>query len=107
MKKIFVLFLAILAMACFSVPVFAADWTTFESATGVKLSANVSAAYAAGTDGVSYAAVTHNPKGMIRSYGTASDTTYIYYATSNQVSGWSGTDSGAFTSDTWTQIGKE
>ena len=77
MKKIFVLFLAILIMAVFSVPVFAADkWSTFENATGVKLSKNVTAHYYS-SSGASYSATTYNSKGT-KTYGAASDSTWIY-----------------------------
>ncbi len=114
MRKIFVLFLAIFVMTVFSVPVFAAAQKSSDGSltlgatkmTTVRLSANVSAAYDAETSGASYAASTYNSKGNDKSYGTASDTTYIYYAAGNQVSDWSGADSSSFTSDTWTQVGE-
>ena len=113
MKKIFVFFLAILVMALFSVPAFAAQESSDGSltlgatkTTTVRLSANVSAAYAAATLGVSYATITYNSKGNDKSYGTASDTTYIYYAATNKVSGWTDTDSSTFTSPAWQKIGE-
>ena len=80
MKKIFVLFLSIFAMACFSMPAFAGSVTM--GSTTLDLSANVLASYYGGTGttaGTSYAATTFNPKGNGKAYGVASDTTYITY----------------------------
>ena len=113
MKKIFVLFLAILAMVCFSTASFASCKTAQTESIAldsggdatVGLSANVVATYC--SSGTTYAAVSHNPKGVDRSYGTASDTTYIYYATGNAASGWTDEDSSTFTSPTWTKVGGE
>ena len=113
MKKIFVLFLAVLIVALFSTASFAScktgqtDKIPLDSGgkADVKLSANVEASYC--SNGSSYAAVTYNSKGMGRSYGTASDTTYIYYTTGDKTSGWSATNASdaKFTSG-WTQIGE-
>ena len=100
MKKVLLLFLAILAMAMFSVPVFAANWTTFENATGVKLSANVSATYAAGTSGASYSATTYNSKGT-KTYGAASDSTWIYSAAGVGTTAGTSGDSSDFTAAGW------
>ena len=82
MKKILLFLLAIFAMALFSAPAFAAQTNgnmgTTTHATSVRLSANVVSSYL-GATGVSYAAITFNPKGIGKCYGTASDTTYITY----------------------------
>jgi len=109
MKKILVLFLTILIMAMFSIPVFADTFTmgSGNSTATVELSANVEAKYNGASDGSSYAAATYNSKGMGRAYGTASDTTYIYYTSATGASSALGaaTNSSAFSG--WTQIGKE
>ena len=119
MKKIFVLFLAILAMACFSVPVFAVETGSDGSltmgssptSTTVRLSANVVARYHSAS-GTSYSAATYNDKGVGRDYGTASDTTYVYYqaATGDSVAGLptlANGDSRDVTSGNWIQVGGE
>jgi len=87
MKKIFAVFLAIFAMAYFSMPAFAcqdgSDGSlpmTSDNSTSVGLSANVIAKYCAGgTNGTSYSAATYNPKGTGKTYGIASDSTTIVY----------------------------
>jgi len=115
MKKIFVLFLAIFAMAMFSMPAFAFKMGTSDNTT-VDLSANVGAAYNGGTNGISYAAATYNPKGTGKAYGTASDTTYIYYKTETSDNETAGAEdalgsaanasAATFTDTTkWTQLG--
>ena len=106
MKKIFVLFLAILAMAVFSAPVFAFTMGS-NSTTTVELSANVEAKYNGANDGSSYAAATYNSKGMGRAYGTASDTTYIYYTPATGASSALGTATNSSAFSGWTQIGGE
>ena len=89
MKKIFAVFLAIFAMAYFSMPAFAAvqcknssigdgsiELSKDNDAT-VGLSQNVEARYCSDTG--SYSAITHNPKGMGKLYGVASDSNAITY----------------------------
>ena len=108
MKKIFAVFLAIFAMAYFSMPAFA-DTLTMGSgtnSTSVELSKNVTAKYNGATDGSSYAAVTYNSNGTGKTYGTSSDTTYIYYADDDKVSDFAKTDSSDFTSGDWKQLGE-
>ena len=78
MKKIFVLFLAIFAMAYFSMPAFATTGSVTMGDTSVDLSANVDANYYGGT-GTNYSADTYNPKGVGIAYGVTSDSTYIFY----------------------------
>jgi len=98
MKKIFVLFLSIFAMACFSMPAFATDeWTTFSDDTGVKLSANVTAKYVEANSGTSYAAATTNSKGT-KKYGVASDSSWIYSDIGTTLAGIKSADSSAFSS---------
>ena len=119
MKKIFVLFLAILIMAIFSVSVFADGHITCGAEQSGKvqlgadgnctdefgLSMNVTAGYC--SDGDSYAAATYNSKGT-KTYGTASDTTNIYYKTGDQTDGWDKDDASAaqFDTDDWKKIGE-
>ena len=119
MKKIFVLFLAIFIMALFSTADFAAatctdDQTeTIALASGNKadvgLSANVVASYCS-SDGTNYAAATYNPKGVGKAYGTASDTTYVYYkdcATGlSETPDMSNGDSRAVSGTGWNKVGE-
>jgi len=121
MKKIFVLFLTIFAMACFSMPAFAKDTSNCDTISldsnnkaDVSLSANVCAKYITPTTGASYSAATYNDKGVGRCYGTASDTTYILYndtATGVSLAGLSvintNGDSRDVSGDAWHQLGKE
>jgi hypothetical protein len=129
MKKIFVLFLAVFIMAMFSISAFAADayitcgspqssqssgdklhlGTSGGNCTGeIGISMNVVAAYCSG--GNSYAAITHNPKGKIVSYGTASDTSNIYYTASDKTSTLTGVINNAsaagFYATPWEKLGK-
>lgn len=121
MKKIFVLFLAIFVMACFSVPVFATSSGTNDTdellmgptsgySTTVKLSMNVIASYkTGGTSGTSYSATTYNPKGTGKAYGAASDTTYITYEPWTNTAAAPTLDEGNVadvTSGSWKQIGE-
>ena len=85
MKKFFVLFLSIFAIAYFSMPAFAGSAVNKEGTIAldsggnadVGLSSNVIASYY--SDGSTYAAATYNPKGTGKDYGTGSETTYIWY----------------------------
>ena len=115
MKKILVLFLAILATVVLSVSVLAAANLTCGSTGSGKvqlgsgnntseefgLSAHVTASYCSST-GDSYVAATYNDKGVGRVYGTGSGTSNIYYKSGNDPTVNSSTsfDSG------WTKIGE-
>ena len=119
MRKVLLFLFAIFVMAMFSTASFAAATTdgvmgdTSGKTTSVKLSANVLSSYLGGT-GVSYAAITYNPKGRGKCYGTASDTTYITYgpwATTHTIAPAVGTAdssavSGSATGVSWTLLGE-
>jgi uncharacterized protein YxeA len=122
MKKILLFILAIFVMVLFSVPVIATGQTSSDGSltmgstdhnTSVRLSANVEAAYKDDGNGASYSAATYNPKGVGRAYGTASDTTYIFYddvatgtSIGNVVTTLNSGDSSDFPSSDWTKIGE-
>ena len=116
MKKIFVLFLAILTTVVLSVSVLAATKLTCggtpnsgevqlggdgnNTSDAIGLSAHVTAGYCSST-GDSYVAATYNDKGT-KTYGTGSGTSNIYYKEGNYATVNSSTsfDSG------WTKIGE-
>ena len=130
MKKIFVLFLAIFAMAYFSIPAFATgsaaksayqggipgsancidlsttstpDCTDTNNEALVGLSASVTASYV--SDGTTYAADTYNPKGTGKEYGVASDSTVIKYNDQTGTADTAPTADNSTAFDGWDQLG--
>ena len=81
MKKIFAVFLAIFAMAYFSIPAFAgcSSWSPDKitlSGEDVGLSAGVEAMYC--SDNRTFTAATYNDKGNKITYGTGSEVSKVY-----------------------------
>jgi len=124
MKKIFAVFLAIFAMAYFSMPAFASSTNaTGESSsngsltmgsgtnsTSINISASVMANYYS-ADGTNYAADTYNPKGNGKAYGVSSGSTVITYqdvtaGDSSAIPSLKNGDSRDVTSDAWHQLGE-
>ena len=115
MKKFFILAIRFFALALFSSNALAVSSTngsitlkSGDDTTKVDLSANVAALY--NSSGAKYSAATVNSKGT-QEYGTASDTTYIFYNdvpvnTATPDAGTSG-DSNDFLSKGWKSIGSE
>jgi len=124
MKKIFVLFLAIFAMAYFSIPAFAgaaasgttsgancidlsakspSDCTDTSNNALVGLSANVQASYYS-TDGTNYAAETYNDKGRGKTYGLANLTSNVYVTDGDKTSSLKSDNATTFSS--WSVLGQ-
>jgi len=89
MKKIFAVFLAIFAMAYFSIPAFAGctGYTynnlalTSDNSTSVGLSQGVEAKYC--SDNRTFTAATYNDKGNGITYGAGSEYSKVYYNNGN------------------------